>query len=283
MANRIGKPEMVGQVLATTDAKMIRIVALTPAGEQLGSDLQKQLAHSELWYKPQPFTEQVQHAFRQGDRLILICATGIAVRTLAPMLDNKHKDPAVLVLDEAGKFVIPLLSGHEGGANQWAAEIAALLKAQLVLTSANPYLAPVYCVGMGCERGCPQRELEDLFGKCLARAGLSIDRISSINSIDAKHDEMGLIGLCHKLNLPFKTWGAETLRGVEAQLSQRSEVVFNTMGVYGVAESAALVAARQHTNRIAELVLTKQKSAKATCAIARSYPGMPSERDFDQR
>ena len=251
---------------------MIRIVALTDAGRRTGSVLQEQLKHSELWFKPKPFAEKIQQAFCSGDRLILICATGIAVRTLAPVLESKHHDPAVVVLDESGDFVIPLLSGHEGGANNWACEIAAILDAQTVLTTAKPYLAPVFCVGMGCERGCPEDHLRHLFDNCLQQAGLSVEQISSINSIDIKSDEVGLMALCRRLNVPFKTWGVESLRSVEGQLSQRSDTVFNQVGVYGVAESAALFSAQRQTNEVADLSLTKQKSTRATCAIAQSYP-----------
>ena len=82
--------------------------------------------------------------FVHGEPLIFICATGIVVRTLAPVIRDKYQDPPVLVLDEQGQYVIPLLSGHEGGANHWAAEVAQLLSARPVITTAKPYLQPVY-------------------------------------------------------------------------------------------------------------------------------------------
>ena len=251
---------------------MIRIIALTPAGKKLGTTLSQQLQNSELWYKPTPFTTQVQHAFSQGDRLILICATGIAVRTLAPVIKNKHQDPAVLVLDELGQFVIPLLSGHEGGANHWASEVAQLLGAQCVITTADPYLNPVYTLGMGCERGCDMNELLNLMSDCLRQSQLTLDNISSLNSIDIKADEVGLIALAKHINKPYQTWNVEQLCSVESLLSTKSEYVFNTVGVYGVAESAALYAAQEKTGEVAELVLVKQKTTKATCSIARSFP-----------
>ena len=227
-----------------------------------------------VWYKPKPFAEKVQQAFVRGERLIFICATGIVVRTLAPVLQDKHNDPAILILDEAGKFVIPLLSGHEGGANDWANQISELINAQLVMTTANPYLKPVYTVGMGCERDCPLEYLSELLQQCLTKAGISIEQVYSISSIDIKADETHLIGLAEQLNKPFITWNKSDLSTVESQLSTHSEYIFKTVGVYGVAESAALYSAQSETGQQAELVLKKHKNAKATCAIARSYPGI---------
>ncbi len=251
---------------------MIKIIALTEAGNKLALSLQKILPDSVVWFKPKPFREQVQKAFNNGDRLIMICATGIVVRTLAPLIKNKHQDPPVLVLDELGKFVIPLLSGHEGGANDWGQDIAQLLSAQLVMTTAKPYLKPVYTVGMGCERNCPKEYLSTLLKDCLAQANLKMKDIRSINSIDIKADEVALIDLSKDLEKPFKTWNATDLGAMESLLSSKSEYVFNVVGVYGVAESAALYGAQKITGDTSELVLIKHKNAKATCAIARSFP-----------
>lgn len=252
--------------------RKICIIALTEVGQGLAQRLQQQLPEAELWFKPQPFTEKVQQAFRAGHALIMICATGIAVRTLAPVLDNKVQDPPVLVLDEQGQFVIPLLSGHEGGANHWATTLARCLGAQVVITSAKPYVQPVYTVGMGCERGCSQAALKTLLLMALEQAQLSLSHIHSISSIDIKADEQGLIALAASLQKPFTTFDKRQLAQVDHLLSTRSDYVFQTVGVYGVAESAALWAAQQVTQQPGELVLNKIKQQQATCAIARSYP-----------
>ena len=254
----------------------IRIVALTDSGRELGQRLQGLLLGSELWFRPKPFTERIQQAFEAGDRLVFICATGIVIRTLAPVLGDKYQDPPVLVLDEHGKHVIALLSGHEGGANDWAAELAAQIGAEPVITSARRYQQPGYTVGMGCERDCPLVELESLLFDCLALAGLELSQIDSLHSIDIKADEVGLIRLADKLGLAFNTWDKQRLGEVEPLLHSRSDYVFQTVGVYGVAESAALVGAQQllsDPSEPVELVLNKQKNRRATCAIARAYRG----------
>ncbi|MBL4606844.1 MAG: cobalamin biosynthesis protein [Pseudomonadales bacterium] len=251
--------------------RKIRIITLTDAGLLLAEKLKLQWADAEIWHSPKPFAEKVQQAFKQGDALIMVCATGIVVRTLAPVLNNKLEDPPVLVLDEKGQFVIPLLSGHEGGANQWAYTLADKLGAQLVMTTAESYLQPVYSVGMGCERGCPKEHLEELLEDALKQANLPLNEVLNINSINIKADELGLVALAKNLNKPYQTFSKEALLSVEHLLSTKSDYVYNTVGVYGVAESAALFAAQSATNSNSELILNKIKTTKATCAIARSY------------
>lgn len=83
-------------------------------------------------------TECVGEGFeKRVDAIIFFCATGIAVRTIAPFLRHKSVDPAVLVIDETGKFCISLLSGHAGGANELAERIGSLLGAVPVITTAT--------------------------------------------------------------------------------------------------------------------------------------------------
>lgn len=251
--------------------RKIHIITLTQAGLLLAEKLVEHLTDAEIWHCPKPFAKKVQQAFEQGDALIMVCATGIVVRTLAPVLKNKQEDPPVLVLDEQGQFVIPLLSGHEGGANEWASTIAAQLDAQLVLTTAKSYLQPVYSVGMGCERGCSKEHLQALLEEALKQVNIEVCDVSNINSIDIKADEDGLIALAESLKKPFQSYSKEELSSVEHLLSVKSDYVYNAVGVYGVAESAALFAAQEATNSPSELILNKIKTDKATCAIARSY------------
>ena len=79
----------------------------------------------------------VQQMFQEKEALLFIGACGIAVRSIAPFLKSKWEDPAVLVMDEKGEAVIPLLSGHAGGGNALALQVAALLGASPVLTTAT--------------------------------------------------------------------------------------------------------------------------------------------------
>ena len=80
------------------------------------------------------YTEQ---HFYEKDAMIFVGAAGIAVRAIAPWVRSKETDPAVLCVDEAGRFVIPLLSGHLGGANDLAMLAAEILGAVPVITTAT--------------------------------------------------------------------------------------------------------------------------------------------------
>lgn len=68
---------------------------------------------------------------------VCIMATGIVVRVIAPLLESKEKDPAVVVVDDAGRFAISLLSGHLGGGNRLADRSASLIGARAVITTAT--------------------------------------------------------------------------------------------------------------------------------------------------
>ena len=78
-----------------------------------------------------------QAHFTTDDALIFVGASGIAVRAIAPHVRDKFSDPAVVSVDEAGRFVVPLLSGHVGGANELAREVAAITGGQAAVSTAT--------------------------------------------------------------------------------------------------------------------------------------------------
>lgn len=79
----------------------------------------------------------IAKTFTEYRRHVFITAAGVAVRCIAPSLESKTVDPAVVVLDQYGKHVISLLSGHLGGANALAKEVAEILGGQAVITTAT--------------------------------------------------------------------------------------------------------------------------------------------------
>ena len=79
----------------------------------------------------------VGRLFERSDAFIFVCACGIAVRAAAPYLGTKPDDPAIIVMDDGGRFVIPVLSGHIGGANHIAELLADSLGVTAVITSSE--------------------------------------------------------------------------------------------------------------------------------------------------
>lgn len=133
-------------------AGSIAILTLTNTSYQLGKQLKSSLIENEKvclygldkyveekneQYKNHQFKRGFSEIFNSYDHLVCIMATGIVVRHLAPLIQDKQKDPAVIVMDEKSQFVISLLSGHVGGGNALTREIAALMKAQAVITTAT--------------------------------------------------------------------------------------------------------------------------------------------------
>ena len=124
----------------------IYIISFTEKGAELSLKLQN-IYHDALLYSKYPaknikmlekdiksFTADI---FKESKAVIFISAIGIAVRAVAPLIVSKDKDAAVIVLDDTGKYVIPVLSGHIGGANEMALEIAEYINAEPVITTAT--------------------------------------------------------------------------------------------------------------------------------------------------
>lgn len=277
--------------------------------------------------------------FSQGTPIIGVCAAGILIRAVAPLLADKRNEPPVLAVSPDGTSVVPLLGGHHG-ANRLAGLIADALGGRAALTTggdvclglalddppqgwrvANPAAAkpvtaallaglpvhlevesgdagwlaapglgpegtlsvrvtdhavegdgelilhpPVLALGVGCERGTDPIELSELAHASLAEAGLAAQSVACVVSLDLKADEAAVHALAAELGVPARFFTAAELEAQTPRLAHPSEVVFAETGCHGVAEGAALAAAGTE----ATLVAAKAKSARATCAIARS-------------
>ena len=123
-------------------------------------------------------------------------------------------------------------------------------------------------VGLGCQRGCDVDTLLGLFDSALAEGGVERQRVTALASIDRKQNEPGLLALARLLDLPLQCFSAGQLAVYEARLSHKSAVAFAHTGCYGVAESAALALAEQLAQAPAKLLISRQKYAQATLALA---------------
>ena len=265
-----------------------------------------------------------------GETLLVVGAVGAVTRLIAPLLQGKDRDPAVLVLDPGGHWVIPLLGGHHGGAEQRARELAAELQGSAVLTGAcasegrlaldafgeawgwrrsgsieswrllmqhqvsnvkvtvhqsqgfsawqtlHSRIEPVAAetppdlwigseqrngcswhpaslwLGVGCERGTSLNLVERAIREALEEAGLALEAVAGLASIDRKADEAALQVLTETRRWPFRTYDAASLQDVS--VPSPSDVVLREMGTASVAEASALLAA----GRGGKLRLTKR-------------------------
>ena len=108
------------------------------------------------------------HAWEASDALLFVGAAGIAVRAIAPHVASKTNDPAVVAIDEAGRFAVPLLSGHLGGANELAQTVARAVGAIPVITTATD-VRGVWAV--------------DTWARC---AGLAVSNPEAIKRVSAR-------------------------------------------------------------------------------------------------
>ena len=123
------------------------VIAFTRRGAALGRSLADALGgtlHVPARFAPEAVAEAYSSlegwtawAWARADALVFVGAAGIAVRAIAPHVRDKFSDPAVVSVDEAGRFVVPLLSGHVGGANELARRVAALTGGQAAVSTAT--------------------------------------------------------------------------------------------------------------------------------------------------
>lgn len=114
----------------------IGVVATTAAGRAQAGRILAAWPNAELVEEP-TVVQGLRRAWRERDAVVAFAATGLVVRALAPLLEDKRSDPAVVVLDDVARHAIPLLGGHLGGANALARDLADLLGARPVLTTAT--------------------------------------------------------------------------------------------------------------------------------------------------
>ncbi|WP_371687331.1 precorrin-3B C(17)-methyltransferase [Micromonospora sp. KC723] len=114
----------------------VGLVAATAAGRRHARVLADAWPHARL-VDADSAADALRAAWAECDAVVAFLATGAVVRVLAPLLGDKRTDPGVVVVDEAARHAVALLGGHGGGANTLAAEVAALLDAQPVVTTAT--------------------------------------------------------------------------------------------------------------------------------------------------
>jgi cobalamin biosynthesis protein CbiG len=278
--------------------------------------------------------------WQDAENIICIMATGIVVRAMASLLKDKKTDPAVVVLDERGKYAVSVVGGHLGGANSLAQEIADYLGAYAVITTASDvqgkialdlwareknlyiedfeklkklsarivngkkirvhsdcpcdaeqmpdefimvkskdesdiiishrildstalFLRPGNLfVGIGCNRGTPREEIEEMTRSVFEKERLSFNSIRSIGTIDLKSDEQGLIDFAgaNKINIEFFSKDDLNNAALKHKIEE-SEAVKAATGAVAVAEPAAILSAKKISERYS---IMKRKEKRGT-------------------
>lgn len=311
--------------------------------------------------------------FEQVDAIVFVTASGIAVRSVAEHLTHKSKDPAIVCMDECGKHVISLVSGHAGGANaltqmladvMWATPVittatdvegrfsideyarehnlvvtdwakAKAISAEVLVTGAKPVwvdeaagsqeeeknaceirmeqkstgidgceneinvqklqigshqvvitpqdvsvdaqtlqLIPRCIVaGVGCKKGTPVDKIEHAVQDAFAKAGLRMEALCAVASIDLKKEEAGLLEFCETRNVPFETYAAEELQAVPGTYSA-SEFVSGVTGVDNVCERSAVKYASEHGMNQGEQLLGRQAKHGELLLRKQAYGGV---------
>jgi cobalt-precorrin 5A hydrolase len=121
----------------------LAFVAITSGGRTLAANLTNSFEEALLLPKGKKVAETIADNWHDFDGFVFIMAAGIAVRSIAPLLQHKHDDPCVIIMDEKGQHVISLLSGHIGGGNQLAQHLASLTDGTAVITTASDNLGLV--------------------------------------------------------------------------------------------------------------------------------------------
>ncbi|MEU7803496.1 precorrin-3B C(17)-methyltransferase [Micromonospora arborensis] len=114
----------------------IGLVAATAAGRRHAHTVAAAWPHARP-VEGETVADALRTAWAECDAVVAFVATGAVVRILAPLLGDKHSDPAVVVVDEAARHAVALLGGHAGGGNDLAEQVGAVLDARPVITTAT--------------------------------------------------------------------------------------------------------------------------------------------------
>lgn len=241
----------------------IAIVAINKRGKKIALRIMRSLPDSRLYIPGKGrLADLTGRLFSESDGIIFCMAMGIVTRVISPYLKDKHIDPAVVVVDDAGRYSISVLSGHEGGANNLAVTVSNILGAEPVITTASEVKKDIV-IGVGCRRGVEKEEVTEAIRQGLMKIRCPINDVRAIATIDLKENESGLRKACSELGISLRVVSSELVKNFNG-VYRRSSFVKGKIGVEGVSEPCALLTARKP-----RLILEKTKFGKVTVAIAK--------------
>lgn len=206
--------------------------------------------------------ELTERLFVEYEGLVYVAPCGAVTRAIAPLATDKKTDPAVVVVDVGGRHAISLLSGHEGGANDLALQVANAIGAEPVITTTTE-AAKSLIVGVGMRRGRPAANIVEAVTEALAEVKATPADARFLVSADIKHDEAGLIEAARMMNIPLRFIDGDEIRN-SFRVFDHSDFVWKKVNLPAVAEPCALLAGRRTT-----LILKRKICNGVTVAVAK--------------
>lgn len=233
--------------------------------------------------------DSFKQAFEEYNSIIAIMAAGIAVRNIAPLMRDKWKDPAVVVVDFGLNFAIPILGGHHGG-NDLAKKLAGLGITPVITTatelkgreSVEKIAENLGCrvvnknstkkvnaavlkknrlvVGIGANRGVTKDEVMLAITSALSELNAGVEDVKCFASAKIKEKEKGIIDASKELGKEIRFVSHEAINSIKAPSSSKAK----SLGLNGVCEPAALALSDEK-----KLLLKKRIYGNVTIAIAR--------------
>jgi cobalt-precorrin 5A hydrolase len=246
-----------------------RLFGLSKEGHEVKVQVARRYADGTPFEPFDSVCDLTANLFDCVDALVFIGACGIAVRAVAPLIRSKLTDPAVVVCDETGRFAVSLLSGHAGGANELTRQVAKIIGATPVITTASDSRAELdgaeqprnLILGIGCRRGLETETIERAVTIMLWDVKIPLVRVREAATIDVKRNDNGLIGFAKAHNIPLKFYSAEELARADGDFSS-SERVSRAVGVDNVCERAAVLC-----GGIGKLIMRKTAKDFVTVAV----------------
>jgi cobalt-precorrin 5A hydrolase / precorrin-3B C17-methyltransferase len=153
---------------------MIALVSVTRAGHTAATELEQTWPEARRYNGPA--AEAIPRAFAECDAIVAFLAVGATVRLIAPLLTSKTEDPAVVCVDENLRYAVPVLGAHQGGGNDLARRVAAVLGAEPVITTASDAAGGAGLDDFGADLGFTVEPGSDL--AAVGAAMLAGDRVT---------------------------------------------------------------------------------------------------------
>jgi len=202
-----------------------------------------------------------EYAFKNFKNIVACMASGIVVRMISRFIDSKFVDPAVVVVDNRGRYSISLLSGHEGGANLLAYEVASIIGAEPVVTTATESKKDTI-LGIGCKKAVKKEDILSAINIAMKEVSVGFESIRHLASCEIKLNEPALWEISNELNVPILFVPVKKIN--REYLSFRRSLANKYFDIPSVAEASALI-----SSRFGRLILPKVALNGVTVAIVK--------------